>query len=72
MKITVFWEVGSLFYYSLSITRPHSVDDKKISECFWIGKDFVGSGRGLILRHYTGIRLEGLSKTTKTLNPNRW
>jgi hypothetical protein len=24
-----------------------------------------GSGRGLILRYYTGIRLEGLWKTTK-------
>jgi len=26
----------------------------------------VGSGRGLILRYYPGIRLEGLRKTTKT------
>jgi hypothetical protein len=25
------------------------------------------SGRGLILRYYTGIRLEGLKKTTKPL-----
>jgi hypothetical protein len=28
-------------------------------------KRFGGSGRGLILRHYSGIRLEGLRKTTK-------
>jgi hypothetical protein len=29
-----------------------------------IGKDVKGSGRGLILRYYPGICLEGLSKTT--------
>jgi hypothetical protein len=29
-------------------------------------KDLVGSGRGLILRYYPGIRLEGLRKTTKS------
>jgi hypothetical protein len=28
-------------------------------------KDLVGSDRGLILRYYPGIRLEGLRKTTK-------
>jgi hypothetical protein len=27
----------------------------------------VGSGRGLILRYYPGIRMEGLRKTTKNL-----
>jgi hypothetical protein len=27
-----------------------------------------GSGRGLILRYYPGIRLEGLRKTTKKLS----
>jgi hypothetical protein len=32
----------------------------------WEG--FVGSGRGLILRYYLGIRLEELRKTTKALN----
>jgi hypothetical protein len=32
------------------------------------GKDLVGSGLGLLLRYYPGIRLEGLRKTTKTLN----
>jgi hypothetical protein len=29
------------------------------------GKDFKGSGRGLILRRYTGVRLKILKKTTK-------
>jgi hypothetical protein len=32
---------------------------------WWIWKDLVGSGRGLILRYYPGIHLEGLRKTTK-------
>jgi hypothetical protein len=31
-------------------------------------KHFVGSGHGLILRYYPGIRLAGLRKITKTLN----
>jgi hypothetical protein len=35
-----------------------------IREC----KDLVGSGHDLILRYYPGIRLEGLSKTTKQLD----
>jgi hypothetical protein len=33
-----------------------------------IGYDLVGSGRGLILRYYPDIRLEGLRKTTKHLS----
>jgi hypothetical protein len=28
----------------------------------------VGGGRGIILRYYPGIRLEGLRKTTKNFN----
>jgi hypothetical protein len=36
-----------------------------VSEWWWIRQDLVGSGRGLILRYYPGIRLEGLRKTTK-------
>jgi hypothetical protein len=32
------------------------------------GKDMEGNGRGLILRYYSDILLEGLSKTTKTLS----
>jgi hypothetical protein len=31
-------------------------------------KDLEESGRGLILRYYTGISLEGLRKTTKSLS----
>jgi hypothetical protein len=34
---------------------------------WWIGKELEGSGNGLILRHYPGIRLEELIKTTKIL-----
>jgi hypothetical protein len=36
-----------------------------ISESWWIGKDLVGSGRGLILRYYPGISPEGHRKITK-------
>jgi hypothetical protein len=32
-----------------------------------MGKNFVGSGCGLIVKYYAGIRLEGLRKTTKNL-----
>jgi hypothetical protein len=31
-----------------------------MSEWWWIGNDLVGSGRGLILRNYLGIRVDGL------------
>jgi hypothetical protein len=33
-------------------------------------KGFGRGSRDLILRYYPGIRLEGLRKTTKTLNPD--
>jgi hypothetical protein len=36
-----------------------------MSECWWIGKDLVGSGCGLILRCDPVISLDGLRKTTK-------
>jgi hypothetical protein len=48
---------GSLFYDAFSVTRLYSVDDRVINEWWWIGKEFVGSGRGLILRFYPSIRL---------------
>jgi len=51
---------GSLFHYAFSVTRLYIVDDRVISEWWWIWKDSEGSGRG--------IRLEGLRKTTKTSN----
>jgi hypothetical protein len=35
-------------------------------EWWWIEKAFVGSGRGLILRFYADIFLEGLTKATNT------
>jgi hypothetical protein len=35
---------------------------------WWIGKDLVGSVRGVILRYYYGIRMEGLKKTAKNFN----
>jgi hypothetical protein len=32
------------------------------------GKNSEGRGRDIILRHYTGIRLRGLRKITKTIS----
>jgi hypothetical protein len=52
---------------ALSVTRLYSFDDR-ISEWWWIWKDLVGSGQGLTLRYHPSISLEGLRKTTKTLN----
>jgi hypothetical protein len=43
-----------------------------ISEWQWIGKDLVGRGRGLILRQYPGICLEGLRKATENLSQQMW
>jgi hypothetical protein len=42
-----------------------------ISEWWLIEKELIGSGRGLILSYYPGIRLEGLRKITKNLNHDR-
>jgi hypothetical protein len=33
----------------------------------WPEKNLQGSGRGLILRYYPGIRMEGMRKTSKLL-----
>jgi hypothetical protein len=52
--------VGSLFYDAFSVTSLYMIG--------WIGKDLVGSCRGLILRYYPGNNLERLSKITKNLN----
>jgi hypothetical protein len=55
-----------LFYDAFSVTRLYSVDGR-ISEWWWSWNDLVGSGSGLILSYCPVIRLEGLSKSTKTL-----
>jgi hypothetical protein len=62
------WLVGSLFYDVFSVTRVYSVNDWVISEWWWFGKDLVGSGRGLILRYYSYIGLDGLRKSAKPLH----
>jgi hypothetical protein len=63
------WLVGSLFNDAFSVTRLYSVDDRTISELL-IGKDLVGSGRGLILSYYPGIHLERLKKPMKNFSCN--
>jgi hypothetical protein len=57
-----------LFHDAFSLTTLHSVDDTVICEWRWIARDLVGHSRDLILRHYLGIRLVGLRKTTKNSN----
>jgi hypothetical protein len=42
-----------LFNDAFSVTRLYSVDERM---------DLVGSGRGLILRYYPGIRLDELKR----------
>jgi hypothetical protein len=56
-----------VLYGAFSVTRLYSADGRVISERWWIGNDFVGSSRGLNLRYFPGIRLEGLRKSTKNL-----
>jgi hypothetical protein len=51
--------VGCLFYDAFSVTRLCSIDDRVIGEWWLIGNHVEGSGRGLILRYYSGIRVEG-------------
>jgi hypothetical protein len=57
---------GSLFNNTFSVTRLYSLNDRMVCEWRGTGRDLVGSGCGLTLRYYPGIRLEGLRKTTKT------
>jgi hypothetical protein len=57
---------GSLFHYAVSITRPYSVDGRVIIEWWWIGKDLLGTGCGLILRYYLCIHWRDWGKQRKT------
>jgi hypothetical protein len=43
--------VGSLFNDAFSVTRLYTADDMMTCE-WWIGKDLIGSGRGLIVMYY--------------------
>jgi hypothetical protein len=63
--------VGSLFNDAFSVTRLYSVDDRMISEWWWIGKDLVESGRGLILMYYPGIRWWDWGKLRKACQDSR-
>jgi hypothetical protein len=54
--------ICSLFYGVFSLTKNIAISEWRI------GKDLEGSGRGLILKYYSGIRVEGLRKTTKDLS----
>jgi hypothetical protein len=40
---------GSLFYEAFRVTRLYGIGDRVLSERWWIGKDLVGGGHGLIL-----------------------
>jgi hypothetical protein len=67
----ILWLLGSSFNDTFSVTRLYSIYDRMISEWWWIGKDLVGSGHGLIFQVLSRICLEGLRKITKTLNQDR-
>jgi hypothetical protein len=57
--------VDSFILRRFSVTRLYNVDNRVIREWWWIGKDLLGSGRGLILSYYSGIRLEWLRQPRK-------
>jgi hypothetical protein len=65
MSYETLWVLWYSLYDALSVT---SVDDNVTSEWWWIGKDLVESGRGLILRYYPRICLKWLRKTTRNLH----
>jgi hypothetical protein len=61
-----FWTlICSLFNDDLSVTQDYFTSNEKVLREWWVGKVLEGNGRGLILRHYYDIRLEGLRKATK-------
>jgi hypothetical protein len=47
------------------MTEDYIVSNEGMISEWWIGKDVEGSGRGLILREYPRISLEGLRKLQK-------
>jgi hypothetical protein len=67
-----------LFFQSRSLVEPLATSrgtpvekpciDMVISEWWWIWKDLVGSGCGLIVKHFPGIHLEVLRKCYENLN----
>jgi hypothetical protein len=58
--------ICSLFYF-FSNSDYRALNGSFITE-WWIGKDLEGSGHGLILGYDTGIFLDGLRKTMKSLD----
>jgi hypothetical protein len=62
-------ERGFVIYFTTPFRQLsiYSVEWQVICE-WWIGKDFEGSGRGLILRYHLRIFLEELKKSTKNLS----
>jgi hypothetical protein len=59
--------ICSLINDALLVTDYVPTNETIINE-WWIWKGLEGSGLGLILRYYHGIRLEGLRETMKTLS----
>jgi hypothetical protein len=58
---------GCLFHDAFSVNRLYSVGDR-VTSGWWIRKDLVVSGGGLILRCQPGILLERLRETMKIPN----
>jgi hypothetical protein len=58
-----------LFNDSFSVTNTVLYNVQwKGAKLIWIGKELERSGRGLILRYYAVIRIDGPKKTTKSLS----
>jgi hypothetical protein len=57
----------NLFYDIFPVTEYIASKERLITQ-WWMGNYLDGSGRGLILRYYSGIRLEKLWNTTKTIS----
>jgi len=59
---------ANVFYYSVTTLMLHAIAafGKTPKALLQEGAASEGRGRGLILRYFAGIHLEGLKKTTKT------